>query len=283
MSKVSKVKFENNLKETILKAVDLIGGFSKFINTGDVVFLKPNFNTADPFPASSDPEFLKQVVELTYDYGAKTVIVGDSSTYTLNTRKVMEKLKIFDLQNMERPPRIYVFEERGWIKKEIPNAKYLKSVTVPEILDRADKLILLPCLKTHSQAQFTGSLKLSVGFVRSLERVRLHSYYLLKNFQRKIAELNKIINPSLIIMDGRKCFINEGPAKGEIREPNVILASTDRVAIDVEGIKIIQSFKRNSLRNLNPWEIPQIQAAVEFNLGAKNEKDYQVLSEDNEM
>ncbi len=267
MNKVAQVKFENNLKETILKAIDEIGGFKKFIKKGDVVFLKPNFNTADPFPASTDYEFLKVVVELVYDCGAKSVMLGDSSTYTLNTRKIMEKLGIFDLLEMEQPPRIYIFEEGEWVKKEIPESKYLKSVSLPEILFRADKLILLPCLKTHFQAQFTGALKLSVGFMKPFQRVGLH----LKNIQEKIAELNKVINPDLIIMDARKCFIKGGPSRGEVREPNLILASRDRVAIDVEGIKIIQSFKGSDLDGIDPWQLSQIKRAVELGLGTKDE------------
>ena len=260
---VAKVKVENNLKESVLQAVGLLGGFESFIKKGDVVLLKPNFNTADPFPGSTDLEFLKTVVELVYAQDPKMVIIGDSSTMSLNTREVMEKLKVFDLEKMEKPPRIYVFDERGWVKKEIPNGKYLKKVYVTEYLDRADKLILLPCLKTHFQAQFTGSLKLSVGFMKPFQRVRLH----LRNIQEKIAELNKIINPDLIIMDARKIFINKGPAKGELCEPNLILASTDRVEIDVEGIKIIQSYKGNSLSSIDPWDLPQIKKAMEFGIG----------------
>jgi len=266
MAKVVKVKVKNSLKEAILQAVDSLGGFKSFINPGEVVLLKPNFNTADPYPGSTDIEFLKVVVELAYEADPKTVILGDSSTMSLNTRKVMKKLGVFDLEKMKRPPRVYVFDERKWVKKEIPNGKYLKKVYVTEYLDRADKLILLPCLKTHFQAQFTGSLKLSVGFMKSFQRVRLH----LRNIQEKIAELNKIINPDLIIMDARKCFINKGPDKGKLAEPNLILASTDRVAIDVEGIKIIQSFKGNSLENIDPWELPQIKKAVEFGIGGFN-------------
>lgn len=273
MKKLAKVKFEKNLKESILKAVNLIGGFENFVKRGEVVFLKPNFNTADPFPASTDPEFLKAVVQLFYDFGAKLVMIGESSTMTLNTKKVMERLKIFDLLNLEPSPRIYVFEERNWIKKEIPGGRYLKSVFLPEILDRPDKLILLPCLKTHKYTQFTGALKLAVGFMKPSQRVRLH----LKNLQEKIAELNKIINPDLIIMDARKCFINGGPSEGEIREPNLILVSNDRIAIDVEGIKIIQTFKGNSLKNINPWQLTQIKLAVEFGLGVKSENDYQIF------
>jgi len=265
MQKVAKLKVEKDLRETILEAVNLIGGFEKFVNKGEVVLLKPNFNTADPFPASTDFEFLKAVVKLVYDFGVKIAMIGDSSTMTLNTRKVMEKLKIFDLLNMERPPRIYPFEEGEWIKKEIPEAKYLKSVSLPKILDRPDKLILLPCLKTHSYAQFTGALKLSVGFIKPSERIHLH----LNHLQEKIAELNKIIHPDLIIMDARKCFINQGPLEGEVRVPNLILASTNRVAIDIEGIKIIQSFEGNSLTGIDPWELPQIKRAVEFGISER--------------
>ena len=262
-SKVAKVKFENNLKEAILKAVGEIGGFEKFIKVGDVVLLKPNFNTADPFPASTDFDFLKTIVEIIYDYGAKLVMIGESSTMSLNTRKIMEKLRIFDLEKIEKPARIYVFEEWKWIKKDVPNGDFLKNVSLTEILERADKLILLPCLKTHKYAKFTGSLKLAVGFMKPLERVRLH----LANLQEKIAELNTLIHPTLVIMDARKCFINKGPSEGEVREPNLILASTDRVAIDVEGIKIIQSFKGNSLKDIDPLSLPQIKRALELNLG----------------
>lgn len=274
MEKVAKVKFEGNLKESILKAVNLIGGFEKFIKKGETVLLKPNFNTADPFPASTDPKFLKAIVEIIYDFGAKIVMVGESSTMSLNTKKVMEKLGIYELEKMENPPRIYTFEEKDWIKKEIKNGKYLKSALITEFLERADKIILLPCLKTHSYAQFTGSLKLAIGFLKPIQRVRLH----LTHLQEKVAELNTLFKPALIIMDARKCFINGGPARGEIREPNLILASTDRIAIDVEGIKIIQNFKGNSLKGIDPWQLPQIKRAVELGIGVKNEAEYEVLS-----
>ncbi len=167
----------------------------------------------------------------------------------------------------------YVFEERNWVTKKIPHGKYLKSACVPELLDQVDKLILLPCLKTHFKAQFTGSLKLSVGFLKPRQRIGLHLRYL----QEKVAELNQIIHPDLIIMDTRKCFINKGPAQGETKEPNLILASDDRIAVDVEGIKIIQNFNGNSLAEIDPWKLPQIRRAVELGIGSKNEKDYQVI------
>ncbi|MBC7074269.1 DUF362 domain-containing protein, partial [Candidatus Parcubacteria bacterium] len=217
MKTVAKVKFEGNLKEAILKAVSFLGGFEKFIQKGDVVLVKPNFNTADPFPASTDFEFLKALIELIYQREAKLVMVGESSTMSLNTRKIMEKLGIFELEKLEIPARIYVFEEWKWIKKEVPKGKYLKSVSLTEILERADKIIFVPCLKTHKYAKYTGALKLAVGLMKPIERLKLHMLHL----QEKIAELNTLFKPDLIIMDARKCFINRGPAEGEVREPNL--------------------------------------------------------------
>jgi uncharacterized protein (DUF362 family) len=263
MEKVIKKEVKNDLKETIFSAMQELGGFKKFIKKGETVLIKPNFNTADPFPASTDYEFLKSVVELIYEEcDPKVVMIGESSTMSLNTRKIIEKLKIFELENSEKPARIYVFEERKWIKKEIPSGKFLKKVEVTELLDRADRLIFLPCLKTHSYAQYTGALKLSVGFMRPYQRIGLH----LAHLQEKIAELNQIIKPDIVIMDARKCFINKGPAKGEIKEPNLILASKSRVAIDIEGVKIIQSFRGNSLKNINPYDLPQIKRALELKI-----------------
>ena len=262
MKKTEKVKITKDLKESIELVVKGLGGFEKYIETGDVVFIKPNFNTADPLPASTDIPFLKAVVELVYDAGAKLVMIGESSTMTMNSKKVMESTGVYELLKMKKPPRIYIFEEGKWVKKNIKGAKYLKTVHIPEITERPDKIIFLPCLKTHKYAQFTGALKLSVAFMKPFERMALHT----RNIQEKVAELNTLITPDLVIMDARKCFINEGPSLGDVEEPELILASEGRVAIDIEGIKIIQGYKGNSLKGIKPEKLPQIEHAMDLGI-----------------
>lgn len=260
MSLVSKIKVEGNLKKEIEKVVELRGGFSKFIKKGDKVLLKPNFNTADPFPASSDPEFIRAVIELTLAVGAKQVIVGDSSTIYQNTRRNMKKLGIFKFKEIDPRVKVISFDEGEWIKKEIKGGRYLKYVSVPEVLDQVDKIIFLPCIKTHFIAKFTGALKLGVGLMKPIERLRLHA----KNTEEKIAEMNLVFCPDLIIMDGRKCFITKGPTKGEVREPRLILAATDRIAIDIEAVKIIKSYPGNDLENFKIEDLLQIKRAREI-------------------
>jgi uncharacterized protein (DUF362 family) len=164
------------------------------------------------------------------------------------------------------------FDQGEFIKKEI-NGKYLKAVRLPKILTEVDKLILLPCLKTHRFARFTISLKIGVGIMKKIERTRLHVGHL----EEKIAELNLAYKPDLIILDGRKAFVTNGPEKGDLVEPNILMAGTDRVAIDVEGLKILKSYKAENKLKADIWQLPQIKRAVELNLGSQSEKDYRVL------
>lgn len=262
MYTVSKLIVKTDLKDTISKSIEPLGGLSNFINKNDKVLLKANFNTSDPYPASSDLEFLKSVIELLYDHAAEQVFLGGSSTFSRRTQSEMEKLGVFELEKMNPAPTIINFDKHKWIKKKINYGRYLKSVSTPEILDQVDKLILLPCLKTHFLAQYTGALKLSVGFMKPRERLLMHS----RKLQEKIAELNTLINPDLAIMDARKCFITKGPHDGELREPNLILSSKSRVNIDIEGVKIIQNFEGNDISNIKPEEIPQIKFSKQIGI-----------------
>jgi uncharacterized protein (DUF362 family) len=61
MSEVIKVNINDtsSLKDAVAQAVRQLGGFGKFINPGERVLLKPNFNTADPFPGGHQPGFFE--------------------------------------------------------------------------------------------------------------------------------------------------------------------------------------------------------------------------------
>ena len=270
---VSKVASNGHyLKGKILKAVDLIGGFSKVAEEGDQILLKPNFNTGDVPPGSSDPDFVKAVIELLYEHGASKVILGESSMFSLSTRKVLEDTSMLSKAEEARA-EVAPFEEGKWVKVST-GGKYLRTVSLPERALAAKKLVYVCCMKTHRFAKFTLSLKLAVGFMKPSERMMLHA----RNLEEKIADLNLVVHPALVIMDGRKCFISGGPACGELRNPNFILASGDRIAMDVEAIKVIESFDGANL-TADPWNYTQISRAVELGIGVKSEQDYKTISE----
>ncbi len=255
---VNKVQITDNLSADIKTVLEPLGGISAFIKEGEKVFIKPNFNTSDPFPASSDMNFIRTVIQLVLSQNPKEIILGDAPTIFGNSKKYFEEKNPRELEKEFKNVKVIFLKEDTWERKKNTQAKYLKYASIPKILSQVDKIIYLPCLKTHSWAQFTGALKLSVGILKPAERIRMHSGHL----QEKIAELNLLVKPDLIIMDGRKCFIDHGPSEGSVKEPKIILASTNRVEIDIEAIKIIQTFPGNSLANLNPNEIPQIKYAT---------------------
>lgn len=266
---VGVVEAGDQLKQSIEAVVASIGGFQPVVGRGDTVFLKPNFNTADPPPAASDPAFVQAVIELLYDHGASKVILGESSA--MSTRRVLTETGMLDIAQRVGA-EVVIFDEGEWVQVEV-GGRYLKKVALAAAALEAEKIIYLPCLKTHFWARFTLSLKLAMGFVRPRDRHVMH----LRALQEKLADLNTVIHPDLIIMDGRRCFISGGPSKGELREPGLILASGDRVAMDAEGVRIIKGYPGNSLDKKDVWDFAQLKRAVQLGLGQGGRDSYLVV------
>jgi len=267
---VSKIKFNGDIKKSVTRAVEAIGGLGLVVRPGETVLVKPNFNTADPLPGSSDPQFVKAVIELLWEHGAGRVVLGESSMFALSTREVMEKTGMLKAAE-EAGAEVVVFNEGEWVEVKV-GERYLDKASLPKAVVEAQRIIYVPCLKAHRFADFTMSLKLAVGFLRPEEKRQLHA----GNLQEKIAELNTVVRPDLVIMDGRRCFISGGPDKGEVREPNLILASGDRIATDVEGVRILQSYTGTSLMG-DAWQFRQIRRAVELDLGVSGDEEYEIV------
>jgi uncharacterized protein (DUF362 family) len=267
---VSKVQCDGDLRPNIAQAVAAIGGFQRLVQPGDTILVKPNFNTADPPPASSDPQFVKSVIELLYEHGAGKVVLGESSMISRSTRGTLRRVGMAQAAE-ESGAEVVIFDGGQWVTVTT-GGRYLRKVALAKAALEAEKIVYVCCLKTHRYADFTLSLKLAMGFVRRRDRVPMHLWRL----GEKLAELNLAIAPDLIIVDGRRCFISGGPSSGELREPNLILASGDRIAMDVEGVKVIQSYPDHGL-NKSPWELTMIRRAVELGLGATSEAEYQVI------
>ena len=259
---ISKIVASDNLLIDLKKGVTPFGDIKAFIKPGERVFIKPNFNTSDPFPASTDMEFIKAVISLINTEKPGEIILGDSPTFFGNSRKYFNEKNPWLLEKEFINLRVIYLNDEKWVKKTIIKGKFLKQASLSRIINEVDKVIYLPCLKTHSWAQYTGALKLSVGILKPIERIALHGHHL----QEKVAELNCLIKPDLIIMDARKCFITKGPTVGEVRAPGLILVSPNRVEVDIAGINIIKSFAGNDLEDVDPLTMPQIKRAIELGI-----------------
>jgi len=150
------------------------------------------------------------------------------------------------------------------------DGEYLDLIAYPKELEDFDKIVYLPVMKTHFLAGFSMSLKLTVGLVHLADRAILHGDNNLFVSQRA-AEMNIPVKPDLVIMDGRISFVSGGPAIGLAVHPGVILASGDQIALDVQGIRLLQNYAAVNHLIGDAWFLPQIKTAVKHGLGIQND------------
>jgi uncharacterized protein (DUF362 family) len=261
---VAKVNAKEDVRLTIRQVIALLGNLEQAIGRGDRVLVKPNFNSPDPFPAATDLAFLQAVIELILETGAEVTIGESAGGVWRPTRKVFNKLGVPELAR-RLGVKLIAFEDspNDWVEIKI-NGDYLSKVIMPRSAYEADKMVYLPCMKTHNLAVFSGAMKLAFGFVAPGQRRSFH----ISHLQEKLAEISLCWQPDLIIMDGRKAFASGGPDKGQIVEPAVVLASGDLIATDVEAIGILLNYRAHNRLPANPWELPQIVTALKHGLGA---------------
>ncbi len=257
--------------EGVRCAIELLG-----INPveGKNLLLKANFNSADEAPGSTHSDVLRSLITKLRAMGGQAVTLGDRSGMG-NTRRVMQQKGIFELAK-ELDFDVVVFDELAatdWALSRPPDSHWSRGFWVPRLLVDAGCVVQTCNLKTHGfGGHFTMSLKNSVGFVAKLVPGDSHNYMSeLHNskFQRHmIAEINTAYNPALIVMDGVEAFVDGGPGVGTKVASEVVLAGTDRIAVDAAGVAILRLFGTTpEVSQGKVFEQEQIARAVELGLG----------------
>jgi uncharacterized protein (DUF362 family) len=247
---------------------------------GRRVVVKPNFNSADPAPASTHPDILRQVVAELWQRDARSVTVGESSGPT-NTHRVMEEKGVFELSD-ELGFDVVNYDEipdGDWVQFGPAGTHWPEGFWLPRHVVSADYNVSACCLKTHAYGGvFTMSLKLSVGLTPKSIRRGMHRS---PDMRRMIAELNTGYRPDLIVLDGVDAFTDGGPSTGELKRGNVVLAATDRVAIDAVGLAVLKELGANAAIMDTPiFAQEQMARAVEVGLGAVGPGGIQLVTDD---
>ena len=269
-----------NRAEAVRLAADLLGGASHILDSVQPVLIKPNFNSADPFPASTHKDVLQALVALCREAGCGEIDIGEmGGLLSLPARKNFERWGMPEFQEKNGTGVVY-FDESPWVKASVPGAsRWGGWIHCQERALRPEQHILsAPTMKSHGGGpRFSLSLKNGYGFVHPRDRVRAH---FVPQMAEMIMETNLLYSPSLILLDGTKCWISGGPYKGEEREPNVIIAGDDRVAVDVVGASVIRAMGSELLRDFPVWAHRQIRRAVELGLGASGPDEIEIRTED---
>jgi uncharacterized protein (DUF362 family) len=249
--------------------------------SGKQVILKPNFNTADPSPAGTHNDVLAQIVTELKERDASGVSVGESSFPP--TSEVIAEKGVFDMAS-EMDFGIVDYDEipdDDWVHFQPSGTHWPEGFHLPRHVVEADYNVSTCCLKTHQYGGvFTMSMKLSVGLTPKPIRRGMHRS---PHMRRMIAELNQGYTPDLIIMDGIEAFTDGGPSSGEMKEGNVMVAGTDRVAVDAVGVAILKELGSNEAIMGTPiFAQEQMVRAVEVGLGISGPDQISLVSDDAE-
>lgn len=269
--------------------ISLLNQFAMEGYSGKSVCLKANFNSAAPFPASTHPDTLEAIVTVLKSAGTNDIVLAERSGMG-DTREVLEQVGVFQLSKKLGFTVVALDEvdKEGWMKVKRDGTHWLRGFYISRIFIEADKVVQTCCLKTHRfGGHFTMSLKNSIGLVAKRVPGGLYDYMWELHaslYQRlMIGEVNKFYSVDLVIMDATKAFVNEGPERGDVVEPNLLLAGKDRVAVDAVGVAILRSYgtTKNVMKG-RIFELDQIRRAAELGVGVKSASEIRLVPVDDE-
>jgi uncharacterized protein (DUF362 family) len=276
----------NDRVKGISQAIDLLK-LPKFKRKD--LFIKPNFNSADETPGSTHFDTLKTLIGKLRELESGKLTIGDRSGMG-NTNDVFENKKIFAL-GKDSDVGTVVFDnlkKDDWELIKFDGSHWKQGFYIPKPLKNAGGIIQTCCLKTHRYGgHFTLSLKNSVGI--AAKRVPENDYNFMSELhgsphqRTMIAEINASYKPELVVLDGVDAFTTGGPDSGKIVNSQVILAGTDRIAIDAVGVAILRYFgTTDEVSKGKIFEQDQIARAVELNLGVDSSKQIEFVTADAE-
>jgi len=257
---IQKVNYnEPDLKKEVYNVVRKSMEETKWKNSikkGGDTLLKVNMCWADfllPGMCTS-PWVLGAVIDVIRDHVGK-IYVGEGLAAAFQSFKKGCKNNHWDKVAKEYGVELRDLSKDRYVNVRIPNVPF--PVVLSKFARDVDNYISLPLLKTHSVTVFTGALKNQFG-VTFGKRILYHL-----NLNDVIIGINKIIEPNFTVMDGTIGTERNGPANGKPKIMNLVLSSSDLVALDNVACKIMK---------INPNEVEYLNLARELNYGDPNPK-----------
>jgi uncharacterized protein (DUF362 family) len=279
-------------KVFIVKGINRTDAVAKLMSQYDLtnfngkkIALKANFNSADPFPASTHIETLQVIVKGLKSTAPSEMALAERSGMGLTNQVLTEtgvmkmskqlSFKVVDLDDSS---------EDKWIRvKPEPGFHWQHGFWICKLFKEADKIVQTCCLKTHRfGGHFTMSLKNSIGLIGRYGPRDGNNYMAdLHNskYQRlMISEVNSVYRTDLIIMDATEAFVKGGPEYGSLVSPQLMLAARDRVDLDAVGVTILRSYgTTDEVSEGKIFEQQQIARGAELGVGVQSTSKIQLV------
>jgi uncharacterized protein (DUF362 family)/Pyruvate/2-oxoacid:ferredoxin oxidoreductase delta subunit len=158
------------------------------------------------------------------------------------------------------------------VEVQAPEAKSFRRFTVAKAVTGADKVIVVPKLKTHQLTYYTGAVKILYGYIPGLLKAEyhLHTGTDAETFSDLLLDLHGALPPTLAIMDAVVGMEGQGPSNGNPREIGLVLASESCPALDLVACSVI---------GFDPAKVPTVRKAGERGAGPKDLGEVEILGE----
>jgi uncharacterized protein (DUF362 family)/NAD-dependent dihydropyrimidine dehydrogenase PreA subunit len=253
----------------VKKGVDLLGGIAQFVHPGEKIVLKPNVLLGfDPSRNISTHPAVFKAAGLLFQQAGAIISYGDSPAFgggEFNLRRARLK---------------EAGDEAGFTLADFDHGRPVshkdallgKQFILAEGVLAADGLVSLPKFKTHGLTRFTGAVKNQFGCIPGQHKREFHiKLPEVERFATLLVDINTYIRPRLYLMDGISAMEGNGPHNGKARQMNVLLFSTDPVALDAIACRLI---------DLNPEFVPTSIPGEKAALGTYHYDRIEVLGED---
>jgi len=261
----SKVSVLRTKPATVLadynKLLDL-SGFKKAMPKNEDLLLKLNLSWSLYYPAcSTEPWQLEGVLKYLKENNYTRINAVENKTVVTNVMKGVKGNKWGQIMDKYKCPFVPL-PEAEWVDYRPKHSMLAFDRIFPEghkipKMFIGKNILHLPTLKTHGHTTMTGAMKNAFGGL--ITEKRHHCHKMIHEVLVDLLQIQKEIHPHMFaVMDGAVAGNGAGPRTMEPVEANLLLASSDPVAIDAVAAKLI---------GFEPMKIPFIKKAHDLGLG----------------
>ena len=156
------------------------------------------------------------------------------------------------------------------VSVDFPEGNTAKQFWFTKEITEADCVINLCKMKTHALERITGAVKNVYGFVCGQHKAAGHVKFPNASiFAKMLTDIHRAVKPRLHIMDGIVAMEGNGPSSGDPVRMNVMLFSSDPVALDTVYCWLI---------DLDPLLVPTNFQGQIAGIGTCNEDEIEVVT-----
>jgi uncharacterized protein (DUF362 family) len=254
-----------------------LSGATKVMDNGTTTILKDNITWHFPMPgANTTPWQLEGCIRALRQSGFDDLVCVQNQTVVTNAFKGEDLngyIPIFRHYNL---PVRYNFrkEDMQWVEYKPKAAMLALNQIYPEGIRIPDyfigkNIVHLPTIKTHMYTTTTGAMKNAFGGLLSKYRHYTHTW--IHETLVDLLAIQKEIHPGIFaVMDGTTAGDGAGPRMIHPISKNVILASSDQVAIDAVAARLM---------GFDPLSIKYIRLAHEQKLGSGDPREIEIVGD----